>query len=177
MIRNSINKPTYGRLGLLLLLTGVLALLVACGGGAEPAATPTSAPTATPTIAGSNEPTRGQAVVNAIDILIMESFPVQVSVMARGDLPDSCTQIDEIITQQADNTFRVAVTTLRQPDQICTQALVPFEQSISLDVAGLPAGTYDVVVNGVTGSFTLEVDNVPVDDTTGACLLYTSRCV
>ncbi len=168
MIRNSINKPTFGRLGLLLLLTGVLALLVACGGGAEPAATPTVAPTAAPTIAGSNEPTRGQAVVNAIDILIMESFPVQVSVMARGDLPDSCTQIDEIITQQADNTFRVAVTTLRQPDQICTQALVPFEQSISLDVAGLPAGTYDVVVNGVTDSFTLDVDNVLIEETTGA---------
>ena len=168
MIRNSMTKPTYGRLRLLLLLTGALALLVACGGGAEPAATPTVAPTAAPTIAGSNEPTRGQAVVNEIDILIMESFPVQVSVMARGDLPDSCTQIDEIISQQADNTFRVAVTTLRQPDQLCTQALVPFEQSISLDVVGLPAGTYDVVVNGVTGSFTLDVDNVPADETTGA---------
>jgi inhibitor of cysteine peptidase len=42
---------------------------------------------------------------------------------------------------------------------MCTQIVVPFEESIPLDVVGLPAGTYTVDVNGVTGSFTLDVDN------------------
>ncbi len=162
------------RLGLSVTFLCVVALLAACSGASpETAATPTVAATIAPTPApGSNEPSRGQAIVNSIDVLMLESFPVQVNVVARGDLPDSCTQIDEIISQQADNTFRVAVTTLRQPDGTCTQALVPFEETFPLDVEGLPAGTYNVSVNGVTGTFTLAVDNGPIEDpgaaTTGA---------
>lgn len=152
----------------------VLALLAACNGGSpETVATPTAAATTAPTPApGSNEPSRGQAIVNSIDVLILESFPVQVNVVARGDLPDSCTQIDEVISQRTEDTFRAAITTLRQPDGACTQALVPFEETFSLDVEGLPAGTYNVSVNGVTGTFTLAVDNGPIEEpsatTTGA---------
>lgn len=157
------------RIGIPALLVCALVVLAACSATAgDSVATPTTGPTAEPTL-GSMEPTRGQAVVNSIDVQILESFPVQVNVVARGDLPDSCTQIDEIITQQANDTFRVAVTTLRQPTPVCTQAIVPFEQSIPLDVVGLPAGTYNVTVNGVQGSFTLDVDNVlNSGDTTGA---------
>ncbi|MEZ4517594.1 MAG: hypothetical protein R3C44_12465 [Chloroflexota bacterium] len=106
----------------------------------------------------------GQATVDSIEILILESFPVQVHVIARGNLPDGCTTIDQVISQQDDSVFRVAVTTFRQPDAICTEALVPFEETIPLDVAGLPAGTYQVVVNGVQDSFTLDVDNALPED-------------
>jgi hypothetical protein len=42
---------------------------------------------------------------------------------------------------------------------------VPFEESIPLDVAGLDAGTYTVIVNGVEASFTLDIDNVIQDQT------------
>lgn len=151
---------------LALLTCGLLFVVVACSANSgETAATPTIEPTVAPTLS-STEPTRGQAVVDSIEVLILESFPVQVNVVARGNLPDSCTQIDQIISQQSNNAFRVAVTTLRQPALACTQALVPFEESISLDVIGLPAGTYTVNVNGVQDSFTLAVDNVAVDDTT-----------
>ncbi len=117
-------------------------------------------PTSAPTLPPSNEPVRGQAAINSIDILILESFPVQVNVEASGELNDSCTQIDEIITLRDENQFRVAVTTVRPPDQVCTQAIVPFTEVISLDVAGLPAGTYSVTVNGVSDTFTLDIDNV-----------------
>lgn len=158
------QKPSTKRAialkGLALIL--LIGALTACrGGGGEEAGTPTSAPTTEPTPApGSNEPSRGQAVVNSVDMLIMESFPVQVNVVAKGDLPDTCTRIDEVISQLSGDTFRVAITTLRQPDATCAQTIVPFEQSISLDVEGLKAGTYNVLVNGVTNSFTLDVDNV-----------------
>lgn len=151
----------------LIILLALIALAACTSRGGEAAATPTAGPTAQPTLA-STGPTRGQAVVNSIDVLVMESFPVQVSVAARGDLPDSCTRIDEIITQQTGNTFRVAVTTLRQPAATCTQALVPFEETIPLDVEGLPAGDYQVLVNGVEGTFNLAVDNVSPNETTGA---------
>jgi len=38
--------------------------------------------------------------------------------------------------------------------------LAPFEEVIPLYVYGLPAGTYTVKVNGVQGSFDLEMDNL-----------------
>jgi inhibitor of cysteine peptidase len=38
--------------------------------------------------------------------------------------------------------------------------LAPFEEVIPLKVYGLPAGTYTVEVNGVQGTFGLEIDNI-----------------
>lgn len=102
----------------------------------------------------------GNATVQDIDIVILESFPVQVHVNARGYLPDGCTGIDEIIKSRSGNLFSITITTKRQADAICTQALVPFEEVIPLDVVGLKAGVYDVNVNGVRDSFELAVDNV-----------------
>ena len=42
-------------------------------------------------------PTIGLALVDEIDILILESFPVQINVIARGNLPDPCTEISEVL--------------------------------------------------------------------------------
>ncbi len=142
----------------LLLLVG----LVACG-GEEPEATATSvadSPTAVPTDPATDIPVQQEANVDSIEILILESFPVQVNVRARGDLPDGCTTIDSVDTVQQGTTFNITITTLRETGELCTEALVPFEETVSLDVLGLSAGTYAVNVNGINGSFTLQVDNV-----------------
>ncbi len=142
----------------------LLALLLAgCGSPEEETPTPVEIfETATPTAAAEppTEPVYGLANVDSVEVLILESFPVQIHVSAQGFLPDSCTQIDDIIVQQEGQLFGVAMTTVREPEQVCAQALVPFEESIPLDVLGLPAGTYTVAVNGVEGSFTLDIDNV-----------------
>lgn len=116
----------------------------------------------------------GVASVDEIDIRIMESFPVQVNVAVRGNLPDGCTEIDEAQVQREDNLFRITLTTRRPADRMCTEALVPYEHIIPLDVYGLPAGDYTVDVNGVTGAFTLEIDNVPPEgnDAGGGEILY-----
>lgn len=106
--------------------------------------------------------THGTADVEEIDILIMESFPVQVAVVARGHLRDSCTEIDEIrrTFDTETKTFFVEITTIRPADAVCAQVLEPFEERVTLDVDGLPAGTYTADVNDVTDTFTLDVDNV-----------------
>ena len=151
-------KTFFSGLGLSLLL-----LLAACGSSD---ATPTpiipeaTAVPATATAVSSTDPVRSQATVDSIQVLPLESFPVQINVVARGELPDGCTQLEEVVQQQSGNTFRVILTTLRDPSQICTEALVPFEETIPLEVAGLPAGAYSVMVNGISGSFTLDADNV-----------------
>ena len=119
---------------------------------------------------GTEEPTEGQnsgeeyiyglANVERIDILILESFPVQVNVIAEGYLPDGCTEIDEIETEREGNVFNITITTKRPKDAICTQAIENFSETIPLEVQGLSAGNYTVNVNGVTGSFELTVDNI-----------------
>jgi len=107
----------------------------------------------------SSLPTIGLAPVNEINILILESFPIQVQVIARGNLPDPCTEISEILQEREGNTFFVTIKTYRPPG-LCIQVLAPFEEIISLEVYGLPAGTYTVDVNGVQDTFDLEVDNI-----------------
>lgn len=106
----------------------------------------------------------GEAVVSSIQILLMESFPLQATVEVKGDLPDGCTTIGDVATEQNGNTFKVTVKTQRPQDAMCTQALVPFTQNIPLDIVGLKAGTYTVNVNGVEEEFTLDMDNVLPED-------------
>lgn len=131
-----------------------LALLAACGPAGEPTAT-------TPPSGGDEPPVLGTAQVDSIEIVILESFPVQIHVLAKGHLPDSCTTIDQVTEEQDGDTFRVTITTARPEGEMCAQVLTPFEENIPLDVYGLAAGTYTVDVNGVTDTFTLDIDNVP----------------
>ena len=99
------------------------------------------------------------ATVESLDVRIMESFPVQVSVVLTGYLPDGCTEIYDITAPRDEQTFTVDVVTRRPVDLACTMAIVPFEETISLDVEGLPAGEYTVKYGDLTETFTLEQDN------------------
>ncbi|MCC7352460.1 MAG: hypothetical protein IT330_01790 [Anaerolineae bacterium] len=168
-------------------LVVLLSLLVAaCAPAATPIPTattqpvkpgetpPPSNPTPTkPQAADATRPREGgtiirDALIESISILILESFPVQIRVVAQGNLPDGCTKIDQVGQQRQGNTFRVTITTSRPAEAVCTQALVPFEETISLGVRGLKAGTYTVIVNGVSDTFTLTVDNeIPATPTAG----------
>ena len=101
----------------------------------------------------------GEAVVENVDVLILELFPVQINVVVTGYLPDGCTTLDQVTSQQNGNDFVVTITTQRPADAMCTDAIVPYEEVVPLDVVGLPAGQYIVVVNGVSATFELAVDN------------------
>ncbi|MCO5188093.1 MAG: NBR1-Ig-like domain-containing protein [Anaerolineae bacterium] len=131
--------------------------LVACNTADEPTDDSNSAETPTVIAATESYP----APVDAVEILIMESFPVQINVIATGTLPDGCSSIDvDNMTQTlTDNTFTVTVEAVRPADVGCTAEAVPFQQIISLNVTDLPAGSYTVDVNGQTAGFTLDVDN------------------
>lgn len=161
----------------ILLLLLLLALVACTPSGGEPAVSDNPAtetpdmdapvssddPTATPapeeTIDLENV-TIDEATVESIEIMILESFPVQVNVHVTGFLGDGCTTLGEIVTRQEGETFFVSIGTQRPADAICTQIAAVFEENVPLDVNGLPAGTYQVNVNGVTDAFTLDMDNV-----------------
>lgn len=105
-------------------------------------------------------PVIGLATVEKIDILIAESHPVQVFVVAKGYLPNPCTEIGPVIQNREGNTFFITIKTY-YTQEICIDLVTPFTETVSLNVYGLPAGIYTVDVNGVQGSFTLDIDNVP----------------
>jgi heat shock protein HslJ len=106
-------------------------------------------------------------IVDGIDLLVMESFPVQVEAIVRGNLSNGCVVLDGVSVKRTDQGFLIEVETHVEGD-FCTQAQVPFEERVSLDVLGLPAGTYTVRAGEVSADLTFDVDNGPADDRTSA---------
>ena len=148
-------------LGICVLLTIVIVTIATFSLGC--AETPTVSDNETDTGEQSNdEYVYNDAVVEDTEILILESFPVQVHVLTTGYLPDGCTQIHEKNVQfdKEEKIFTVDMTTIRPADAMCTEAIVPYEETIVLDVYGLEKGSYIVDVNGVRNEFELQVDNI-----------------
>ncbi len=144
----------YGWLGL---LVGALLLVSACSGVARGEAE-TGAPVDVEAPAG--EVREGLAVVDGMYVIKMERLPADVGAIASGHLPDGCTELGEAVVTRDGDSFLVELPIERDPDAMCTMALVPYQVAIKLDVLGLPAGIYTVDVNGVTDTFTFESDNV-----------------
>ena len=102
----------------------------------------------------------GLAVVEEVEIFMLESFPVQIKAVARGYLNDGCTSLGEIKQNLSGNIFSITINKVRSGDLLCTQAIVPFSEIISLEnTVGLAAGDYVVSVNDVEAEFSLDVDN------------------
>ncbi len=104
---------------------------------------------------------RPLANVETATINVMESLPLQVSVTITGNKSVPCIDLLTPAVVYADNTFQVvlAVSELG-PAETCIQMVEPFETTVSLDVAGLSAGTYSVVVNNaLTEEFVFTSDN------------------
>jgi hypothetical protein len=99
--------------------------------------------------AGDEGKTRGNAFVNDAQLMIMESYPVQISLSVAGDLPTPCNELRYAIDQpDEENRIYVEVYSVIDPGIMCTQVLDPFAVNISLPVQDLPDGTYSVYVNG-----------------------------
>ncbi len=109
---------------------------------------------------GTGEP----VYVNSIDLLTLESFPVQVNAVIRGSLPDPCVEIVQIKQRREGNSFTLTFIT-RRTGGLCPEVLQPFEEAVALDVYGLPAGTYTVLAGEVSSTFDLTIDNILADTT------------
>lgn len=183
------------RITLFFLIALFAVSIAACGAvqGTEPAAQPGdglddpgAAPTpdpnesvssSDPTITPAPDEDLGEvitktAVINDVQIVFLESWPLQARAQISGELGDGCTEVGTIDSRREGDTFFVMVETVRPAEAVCTQQLKMLDESVALDIEGLPAGTYTVDVNGVTETFTLDQDNVfePVEEP-GAGLL------
>lgn len=100
------------------------------------------------------------ALVDSVEIIMAESFPVQVSANVKGNLSDGCSDLGLPEVSLDQQTFNVQLPQVRPVDAICTEALRPFATTINLETEGLSKGIYNVNVNGVSSTFELPVDNV-----------------
>lgn len=151
---------------LLFILALLAASLAACAGGAMTTPTPTGGPgpdepvSATPggtpppalTPAYAPQPgdealTRGKVFLDESQLLILESFPVQVHLQLKGSLPTPCHLLRVKVGEpDGEGKIAVEVYALVDPGKICAQVLQPFEQVVPL--TPLPDGDYSVSVNG-----------------------------
>lgn len=148
-------------------------ILTACAVSFEP--TETQSTETLPTDVVVNEPTQAlldgdyipghQGDFTGLEVYILESFPVQVNVQVSGDLNDGCVELVDVTAEQTGNTFELTLNTKRPAEEVgCTEALVPFETVVSLDVYGLPMGSYTVIAGDQQAEFRLDVDNSPQEE-------------
>lgn len=91
--------------------------------------------------------TRGTLLVDKMDLLLLESYPLQVVLNVSGSLPTPCHHLRANFSQPNENNeIQVELYSLVDPDQVCIQVLQSFETSIPL--GSFPDGDYTVLVNG-----------------------------
>jgi hypothetical protein len=95
---------------------------------------------------GDDALTRGNVFLESINMLTMESYPVQVSVNLAGSLPTSCHNLRAIINMpDANKNINIELYSVIDPNLMCTQVLQPFEATLSL--GSFPVGHYTVLIN------------------------------
>lgn len=105
----------------------------------------------------------GVYYAESIDLLMLESFPLQMRAIVKGSLADGCTRIESVRSRFSAiaKEFTIEINAIKDANVLCTQALVPFEESVALDIYGLKAGEYAVKVQDKAQKFTLDQDNIP----------------
>lgn len=144
---------------LLLLSVGMIFVLSAC---ATPVEADPNSPVVNPPEGGSETPLpsnpyqplesdaalqRGEVFIDTTDLLILESYPVQINLVLQGNLPTPCHELRIVANQpDEDNRILVEVYSVVDPEQVCIQMLQSFEATYSL--GSFPSGNYTVLVNG-----------------------------
>lgn len=102
---------------------------------------------------GDRQLSRGDVFLSETSLVIRESYPPQISLSLKGELPTPCHELRaEIAPPDAENKIQVEAYSLVDPNAVCTQVLEPLEEFI--DLGTFPPGHYAVWVNGeLAGEF------------------------
>lgn len=90
---------------------------------------------------------RRNVYIDSTEIIVAESFPPQFFLRVTGSLPDPCHQLRASISiPDSQSRVVVDVYSLADPTTACIAVLQPLDVSVPL--GSLPAGKYEVWVNG-----------------------------
>jgi hypothetical protein len=120
-----------------------IVLMSACGPAIAPAPVPTDQLLISP------------IQIDSVEVLIAESFPVQVFAHVRGIVGDGCSEALPVQQTRAGNTITIVINRQRPAQAICTQIAKVFDQNIRL-VGDFPPGEYVLKVNAVEKKFRVD---------------------
>lgn len=90
---------------------------------------------------------RGPAFIDSTDIILKESYPVQVQLVLIGNLPTPCHLLRVVASDpDAGGRIEIEVYSVSDPEKMCIQVLEPFEAIIPL--GDYTAGEYTISING-----------------------------
>jgi hypothetical protein len=95
--------------------------------------------------------------VENVEVQVGVGSPIPVEIVASGSWPDLCAQIAEV--QSTTNGFQIDITVLASTVDSCPpdHLGLPFLFAIPLNVVEMEAGTYTIIVNGVSTSLDIPV--------------------
>ena len=129
----------------ILLGLGAIALVtIACADSPDDPVDPEGRPTVTTAVTEIPDDA-SPFFVDSTDILLMESFPVQVALRVSGNLPSPCHQAVWNVEDDGE-AIHVTLASVADNDRACTQVLVPTELSVPL--GSFESGARTVILNG-----------------------------
>jgi hypothetical protein len=105
-------------------------------------------------IPGEEQLSRGQVMIEKKEVLLLESYPLQVMLSLKGTMPTPCHHLRAKVDKPDDeNRISVELYSLYDPNEICIQVIEEFETNLPL--GSYPDGTYTIWLNGEqVGEFT-----------------------
>ena len=96
---------------------------------------------------------RGPVYINETELLILESFPVQIELVIRGALPTPCASLEWLVEAPDDQgRIQVEAFSLQDPAIDCIQVLKEMEERLA--IGSYSEGSYSVWLNGeLVGEF------------------------
>lgn len=99
-----------------------------------------------PPAPGDDKKLRSTTYLDSVQLLILESYTVQINLQLAGSLPTPCHQLRVAIDPpDKENRIYIDVYSVVDPDKMCIQVLEPFTTALSL--GSFPTGHYQVYIN------------------------------
>ena len=91
--------------------------------------------------------------IDDVHVEVGAGSPIPVKAIVSGNLPLACAQLGEIRVHRQDTSFFVQWLAYLPAQTDCAEDSIPFRLEISLNIVNLPAGPYNVNINGATATF------------------------
>lgn len=93
--------------------------------------------------------------IDRVEVLIMESFPVQVSAHVTGIVGDGCSELHRVEQTRSGNVVTIIITRQRRLADVCTMIAQLYDEMLKLE-GSFPAGDYTLKVNNVEQTFRID---------------------
>ncbi len=90
---------------------------------------------------------RAMTVIDQVEVIVLESFPMQLRLHVSGYQPDGCELPVMVEQRREGNAVYVEIFRDLPPDMICPEIIVKYEDTIALE-GGFESGAYTINVNG-----------------------------